>query len=332
MGSGPHGWCFWIDRGGTFTDVVARQPDGQITTAKLLSESPRYPDAAVEAIRTLLGLAPGKPIPSAEVTEVKMGTTVATNALLERQGEPTVLVTTRGFADALRIGYQARPDLFALDIVLPDMVYRRVIEVDERVRADGTVERALHEDDARQQLAAAHQDGLRSAAIVLMHGYRYPDHEARLAEIAAEVGFEHVSTSHQVNPLIRLVPRGDTTVADAYLTPVLHRHIQTVREQVDASLYFMQSNGGLAPPRPLPGQRCTAVRPRGRRSGDGPHRGGRRTPPPDRLRHGRHVHRRVPLRRPLRAHHRRSAGRGAGAGADDPDPHRGRRRRLRAVV
>ena len=242
------GWCFWIDRGGTFTDVVARRPDGQITTAKLLSESPRYPDAAVEAIRTLLGLAPGEPIPSAEVTEVKMGTTVATNALLERQGEPTVLVTTKGFADALRIGYQARPDLFALDIVLPDMVYRRAIEVDERVRADGTVERPLDEDDARRQLAAAHRDGLRSAAIVLMHGYRYPDHEARLAEIAAEVGFEHVSTSHQVNPLIRLVPRGDTTVADAYLTPVLHRHIQTVREQVNASLYFMQSNGGLAQP------------------------------------------------------------------------------------
>ena len=242
------GWCFWIDRGGTFTDVVARRPNGQITTAKLLSESPRYPDAAVEAIRGLLGLAPGEPIPSAEVAEVKMGTTVATNALLERQGEPTVLVTTRGFADALRIGYQARPDLFALDIVLPDMVYRRVVAVDERVRADGTVERALDEDNARRQLAAAHKDGLHSAAIVLMHGYRYPDHEARLAEIAAEVGFEHVSTSHQVNPLIRLVPRGDTTVADAYLTPVLHRHIQSVREQVDASLYFMQSNGGLAHP------------------------------------------------------------------------------------
>ena len=242
------GWSFWIDRGGTFTDVVARRPDGEIATAKLLSESPRYPDAAVEAIRSLLELGPEQPIPSAEVAEVKMGTTVATNALLERQGEPTVLVTTKGFADALRIGYQARPDLFALDIVLPDMVYSRVITVDERVRADGSVERSLDTDDARRQLTAAHRAGLRSAAIVLVHGYRYPDHEARLAEIAAEVGFEHISASHQVNPLIRLVPRGDTTVADAYLTPVLRRHIQTVEDQLDTSLFFMQSNGGLAHP------------------------------------------------------------------------------------
>ena len=242
------GWSFWIDRGGTFTDVVARRPDGEITTAKLLSESPRYRDAAVEAIRTLLELSPEEPIPPDQMAEVKMGTTVATNALLERQGEPTVLVTTKGFADALRIGYQTRPDLFALDIVLPDMVYEKVIAVDERVRADGTVERALDEDDARRQLAAAHRAGLRSAAIVLMHGYRYPDHEACLAEITAEVGFEHISASHQVNPLIRLVPRGDTTVADAYLTPVLRRHIQNAQDQLDTSLLFMQSNGGLAHP------------------------------------------------------------------------------------
>ncbi len=242
------GWSFWIDRGGTFTDVVARRPDGDVDTVKLLSESPRYRDAAVEAIRTLLGLSADEPIPSDQVGEVKMGTTVATNALLERQGEPTVLVTTKGFADALRIGYQTRPDLFALDIVLTDMVYSQVITVDERVRADGAVERPLDEDDARRQLAAAHQSGLRSAAIVLVHGYRYPDHEARLAEIAAEVGFEHVSASHKVNPLIRLVPRGDTTVADAYLTPVLRRHIQTVEDQIDTSLFFMQSNGGLAHP------------------------------------------------------------------------------------
>ncbi|WP_419925324.1 hydantoinase B/oxoprolinase family protein [Candidatus Poriferisocius sp.] len=246
--SESQGWSFWIDRGGTFTDVVARQPNGQIAAAKLLSENPRYQDAAVEAIRSLLGLSADEPIPSDQVAEVKMGTTVATNALLERRGEPTVLVTTKGFADALRIGYQTRPDLFALDIVLPDMVYSRVITVDERVRADGTVERPLDEDDARQQLTSAHRAGLRSAAIVLVHGYRYPDHEARLAEIAAEVGFEHVSASHQVNPLIRLVPRGDTTVADAYLTPVLRRHIQTVEDQLDTSLFFMQSNGGLAHP------------------------------------------------------------------------------------
>ena len=242
------GWRFWIDRGGTFTDVVAQRPGGEIVTVKLLSESPRYPDAAVEAIRNLLEVASGQPIPSDQVSEVKMGTTVATNALLERQGEPTVLVTTKGFADALRIGYQTRPELFALDIVLPDMVYSQVIAADERVRADGTVEHPLDEEDARRQLAAAHQAGLRSAAIVLLHGYRYPDHEVRLAEIAGEVGFEHISASHQVNPLIRLVPRGDTTVADAYLTPVLRRHIQTVEDQIDTSLYFMQSNGGLAHP------------------------------------------------------------------------------------
>ena len=242
------GWRFWIDRGGTFTDVVAQRPDGKIVPAKLLSESPRYSDAAVEAIRSLLELAPGELIPSTQVSEVKMGTTVATNALLERRGEPTVLVTTKGFADALRIGYQTRPELFALDIVLPDMVYSQVIAVDERVRANGTVERSLDEDDARRQLAAAHQAGLRSVAIVLLHGYRYPEHEARLVEITAEVGFEHISASHLVNPLIRLVPRGDTTVADAYLTPVLHRHIQTVQDQLDTSLLFMQSNGGLAHP------------------------------------------------------------------------------------
>ncbi|MDE0116386.1 MAG: hydantoinase B/oxoprolinase family protein [bacterium] len=242
------GWRFWIDRGGTFTDVVAQRPDGEIVTVKLLSESPRYQDAAVEAIRALLGVSPGESIPSAQVAEVKMGTTVATNALLERQGEPTVLVTTKGFADALRIGYQTRPDLFALDIALPDMVYSQVITVNERVRADGAVEHPLDEGDARRQLAAAHRDGMRSAAIVLLHGYRYTDHEARLAEIATEVGFEHVSASHIVNPLIRLVPRGDTTVADAYLTPVLHHHIQTVQDQLDTSLLFMQSNGGLAHP------------------------------------------------------------------------------------
>ncbi len=246
--TGSEGWRFWIDRGGTFTDVLAQRPDGEMVTAKLLSESPRYADAAVAAIRSLLGLGPDDPIPPHRVAEVKMGTTVATNALLERQGEPTVLVTTEGFADALRIGYQTRPDLFALDIVLPDMVYRQVITVNERVRADGTVERPLDEDHARRKLAAAHREGMRSAAIVLLHGYRYPDHEARLAEIAAEVGFEHVSTGHQVNPLIRLVPRGDTTVADAYLTPVLRRHIRNVGEQIGSSLLFMQSNGGLAHP------------------------------------------------------------------------------------
>jgi len=273
---GRRGWRFWIDRGGTFTDVVAQRPDGQLVAAKLLSESPRYRDAAVEAIRSLLELAPGEPIPSAQVAEVKMGTTVATNALLQRRGTPTVLTTTKGFADALRIGYQTRPDLFALDIVLPDVAYSRVIAVSERLRADGTVERPLDEDDARQQLAAARREGMRSAAIVLMHGYRYPAHEARLAEIATEAGFDHVSASHRVNPLIRLVPRGGTTVADAYVTPALHHYTQAVQDQLDTSrppmqsgggdtaaparsrsgprLLFMQSNGGLAHPQHFGGK------------------------------------------------------------------------------
>ncbi|MEM7340169.1 MAG: hydantoinase B/oxoprolinase family protein [Actinomycetota bacterium] len=249
------GWEFWIDRGGTFTDIVARRPDGSLTTHKLLSENPRqYRDAAVAGIRHLLGLDPDDPIPPGSFHGVKMGTTVATNALLEREGAPTVLVTTRGFRDALRIGYQARPRLFDLDIVLAEMLYTEVLEVDERVEADGTVARPLDMDDARAQLVAAKAAGFDAVAIVLMHGYRHHDHEAQLAQLATEVGFGQISVSHRVSPLMKLVSRGDTTVVDAYLSPVLRRYVDQVANQLaptDAaapeagSLMFMQSNGGL---------------------------------------------------------------------------------------
>ena len=245
------GWQFWIDRGGTFTDVVARRPDGTTATHKLLSENPRhYDDAAIEGIRRLLGLTEDDPIPAGRVDEVKMGTTVATNALLERHGEPTLYVTTRGFGDALRIGYQARPDLFALDIVLPDMLYGRVVEVDERIAAGGTVIQPLDEGAVRDTLRRYHSDGFDSVAITLMHGYRYTDHEQRIGAIARELGFGQVSVSHEVSPLMKLVSRGDTTVVDAYLSPI-RRYVQRVDERlrpggVGPRLQFMQSNGGLA--------------------------------------------------------------------------------------
>jgi 5-oxoprolinase (ATP-hydrolysing) len=245
------GWQFWIDRGGTFTDVVARRPDGSTATHKLLSENPRrYEDAAVQAIRELLEIDEREPIPSDLIDAVKMGTTVATNALLERAGEPTIYVTTRGFGDALRIGYQARPDLFALDIVLPDMLYSRVIEVDERVTADGEVLQPLDADVVRAALRQGRDDGFAAVAIALMHGYRYTDHEQRVAALAREVGFEQVSVSHEVSPLMKLVSRGDTTVVDAYLSPILRRYVRQVDERLRPErhrprLMFMQSNGGL---------------------------------------------------------------------------------------
>jgi 5-oxoprolinase (ATP-hydrolysing) len=240
------GWRFWVDRGGTFTDVVARRPDGALLTRKLLSADPRYEDAAVQGIRDLLGLAPGDRFPAERVAEVRMGTTVATNALLERTGEPTVLVTTKGFADALRIGYQDRPDIFALDIRLPDPVYAEVVEVDERVGADGAVIHALDEAAARDALGAAAAAGFTAAAIALMHGYRYPEHERRVAELARAAGFTQVSASHEVGALMKLVSRGETTVVDAYLSPVLRRYVDGVAERLgDVPLRFMQSHGGL---------------------------------------------------------------------------------------
>ena len=240
-------WEFWIDRGGTFTDVVGRRPDGRLVTRKLLSHDPaRRQDAAVTGIRLLLGLAPDEPVPADRIDVVKMGTTVATNALLERRGEPTLLLVTQGFRDALRIAYQNRPRLFDRHIVLPEAVYERVVEVPERVDAHGRVVRPLDEDAVTAALHAAHDDGYRSAAVVLLHGYKRPDHEARIADLARSAGFSQVSCSHEVSPLIKLVPRGDTTVVDAYLSPILRRYVDEVaRELAGIRLMFMQSNGGL---------------------------------------------------------------------------------------
>jgi 5-oxoprolinase (ATP-hydrolysing) len=243
----PARWQFWIDRGGTFTDVVGRRPDGRIVTLKLLSDNPeQYADAAVEGIRRLLGLQRGAPITPDKVDCVKMGTTVATNALLERKGDRTLLVTTRGFRDALRIAYQARPKLFERQIVLPELLYERVIEAQERVGAHGDVLQALDEMHLRERLWAAHDAGLRSVAIVFMHGWRFTAHEQAAMRIAREVGFTQISASHQVSPLMKLVSRGDTTVVDAYLSPILRRYVDQVAAQMPGvRLFFMQSSGGL---------------------------------------------------------------------------------------
>ena len=241
------GWRFWIDRGGTFTDIVARAPDGSLQTRKLLSDNPeQYADAAVEGVRRILDAGNGA-LPVGLVAEVRMGTTVATNALLERKGEPVVLAITRGFGDALRIGWQSRPELFARHIVLNDQLCDRVIEIDERVRADGAVDRPLDEDRARADLTAARAAGFRAVAIVLVHGWRFTDHERRLAEIAREIGFEQISVSHDVGALIKLIGRGDTTVADAYLSPILRAYVDRVGADLGPStpLLFMQSSGGL---------------------------------------------------------------------------------------
>ncbi|HEY7486112.1 MAG TPA: hydantoinase B/oxoprolinase family protein [Streptosporangiaceae bacterium] len=249
-------WQFWIDRGGTFTDVVARRPDGSLDTRKLLSENPeRYRDAAVAGIREVLGIAPGEPIPADRIEGVRLGTTVATNALLERKGEPTVLVITRGFRDALRIAYQNRPRIFAREIVLPELLYSRVIEADERVGADGEVVTPLDEDAVTHELRQAYADGFRSVAIVCMHGYRYPEHEARIGEIARAAGFPQVSESHRTSPLMKLVSRGDTTVVDAYLSPILDRYVDQVAGELGGvPLMFMRSSGGLADARTFRGK------------------------------------------------------------------------------
>jgi len=264
-------WDFWIDRGGTFTDVIGRRPDGMLTAHKLLSENPgTYSDAAVQGIRDLLGLKPGQPIPDGLVGAVKMGTTVATNALLERKGERTLLLITRGFRDALRIGYQARPKIFAKHIIKPQMLYERVVEVDERVRADGTVEQELDLAAVRAALTAALADGIQAVAIVFLHAYRHPAREQRVAALARELGFPQVSVSHEVSPLIKLVGRGDTTVVDAYLSPIIRGYVAHVAEDLRADgatgsaspspggggeeesaathtarLMFMMSSGGL---------------------------------------------------------------------------------------
>jgi 5-oxoprolinase (ATP-hydrolysing) len=213
-------WQVWIDRGGTFTDVVARHPDGHLVSHKLLSENPeRYKDAAVQGIRTVLGLDAADNIPIGTVASVRMGTTVATNALLERTGDRVVYVTTRGFGDALRIGYQSRPRIFDLDIKLPELLYERVIEADERVAADGEVLQALDDVQVRIDLQVAFDAGIRSAAVAFLHGYQFHDHERRVGEICRQIGFTQVSLSFDTSPLIKLVSRADTTVVDAYLSP-----------------------------------------------------------------------------------------------------------------
>ncbi|WP_208277501.1 hydantoinase B/oxoprolinase family protein [Massilia oculi] len=249
-------WQFWIDRGGTFTDIVARRPDGQLVTHKLLSENPeQYRDAAVAGIRHLLGVAAGEPLPAASVEAVKMGTTVATNALLERKGEPTALAITRGFRDALRIAYQNRPRLFDRHIVLPELLYAQVIEIDERMGAHGDVVQPLDEASARAGLQQAYDAGLRSLAIVFMHSYRHTAHEAAVARVAREIGFTQVSSSHEVSPMMKLVARGDTTVVDAYLSPILRRYVdQVAGELPGVNLQFMQSNGGLTDARSFQGK------------------------------------------------------------------------------
>jgi len=245
-------WQFWVDRGGTFTDIVAKAPDGALHSHKLLSENPEiYRDAAVHGIRTLLKLDADTAIPEGKIAAVKMGTTVATNALLERKGEPVVLLITKGLRDLLRIGYQNRPKLFDLDIQLPELLYDEVIEIDERLDADGNIITELDESAARAALAEAHAKGFRSVAIALMHAYRFPDHEQRLGKLAEEIGFSQISLSHEASPLIKLVGRGDTAVVDAYLSPILRRYVDQVADALGTDqggcdrLMFMQSNGGL---------------------------------------------------------------------------------------
>ena len=246
-------WDFWIDRGGTFTDVIARDPGGSLHAMKLLSENPEaYRDAAIEAIRRFLGVVEGERIPSDRIDAVKMGTTVATNALLERKGERTALIITRGFRDALRVGYQARPEIFAKQIVLPELLYDKVVEVDERVRADGTVEVAPQAEAIRRALGQLRDDGYDSLAIAFMHAWKYPEHEELAGRLARESGFSQVSVSHEVSPLVKLVGRGDTTIVDAYLSPILRRYVEQVASDLGISqerdgprLMFMMSSGGL---------------------------------------------------------------------------------------
>ncbi len=244
-------WDFWIDRGGTFTDVIGRDPQGVLHARKVLSENPSaYKDAAVQGIRLHLGLETGEPVPTGAIGEVRMGTTVATNALLERKGEKLALVTTKGFRDALRIGYQERKNIFATEIIKPEALYDRVVEIDERVLADGSTELPLDLDQAEAALRVLKAEGYNAVAIVFMHAYKFPAHEAAVAKIAREIGIEQVSVSHEVSPLIKLVGRGDTTVVDAYLSPVLRRYVAQVSRELDvertgARVMFMMSSGGL---------------------------------------------------------------------------------------
>ncbi len=250
-------WQFWIDRGGTFTDIVAKSPRGKIIVHKLLSENPeQYEDAAIQGIREVMGISNHETIPTAEIEVIKMGTTVATNALLERKGDRTVLITTQGFKDALRIGYQNRPDIFALQIILPEMLYEQAIEVTERYDAQGNELIPVNQEQIQQDLQACYDTGVRSCAIAFMHSYRYPQHELEVASIAEKIGFTQISISHQVSPLIKFVSRGYTTVVDAYLSPILRRYVDRFKYYLEkdsaarsstqsTKLMFMQSNGGL---------------------------------------------------------------------------------------
>ena len=245
-------WQFWIDRGGTFTDVIGKNPKGKIATQKLLSENPKqYKDAAIQGIRDLLSIDRKESIPMHQIDSIKMGTTVATNALLERKGERTLLAITKGFADILRIGYQQRPKLFSLDIQLPDMIYSDIVEIDERVDIKGDVLIKLDLSNTKKILTEAFNEGFKSIAIVLLHGYRYQEHEIQISVIAKQIGFEQISVSHKISPLMKIIPRGDTTVVDAYLSPILRRYINQVKAELGQTqqnfgkLMFMQSNGGL---------------------------------------------------------------------------------------
>src|SRR3990170_1318464 len=252
MSSSSGKWQFFVDRGGTFTDIVARAPDGRLLTRKLLSENPEsYEDAALAGIADLVGSPRGRPLLSNLIAGVRMGTTVATNALLERKGDPVLLIVSQGFRDALEIGYEARPKIFARKIEKPSMLYARVAEVPERVHADGAIETPLDLEATRAALQAAHADGISAAAIVFMHAYAYPAHERAAAALAREAGFAQISASHEVSPLVKFVGRGDTTVVDAYLSPLLRRYVDRVTKALAAGrdavprLLFMQSSGGL---------------------------------------------------------------------------------------
>ena len=245
MSSTHSRWQFWIDRGGTFTDIVARRPDGRIMTHKLLSENPgHYSDAALQGIRNAMGIAGSEPLPGKLIEAIKMGTTVGTNALLERKGERTVLAITEGFRDCLRIGYQNRPDIFALNIVLPEMLYESVIEVTERCNALGEELVPLDKNKTQTDLQAAFDSGVRSVAIVLMHAWQSADHELEVAELARGIGFTQISVSHQVSPLMKIVSRGDTTVVDAYLSPLLRRYVSQVVTGLNGNLPLSDDKAG----------------------------------------------------------------------------------------
>jgi 5-oxoprolinase (ATP-hydrolysing) len=269
-------WNIWIDRGGTFTDVVGRRPDGVIVSHKLLSENPeRYDDAALQGIREIMGLDEATLLEKVPIDQIKMGTTVATNALLERSGDRTLLAITKGFGDALRIGYQNRPDLFKLHIELPELLHEAVVEVDERLSADGEIITPLEEAGVRRDLEYHFARGIRGLAIVFMHGYRYPEHEKRVADIARRIGFTQISMSHVVSPLMKLVGRGDTTVVDAYLSPILRRYVERVaaaagqrrRHRPPADVHAIERRTYRC--RPFSGQRCHLIRTGRRRGGHG---------------------------------------------------------------